>query len=153
MGAYSGSWENDAGSGHVDYCLGSMYLLNTFLHNSVVVDKETEAQRGKLTHHSVKHGLGDRPGLRWPLGCFTQTLKTGGFNDCYDYMEDTKFNQRPKTLELGLSPLAFPQRSQDTTPGLGSQGAGTLPFSGKALGYPLGSGVQARETPCTPHQG
>lgn len=33
-----GPGENDAGNGDIDYCLESIYLLNTFLHNSEVVD-------------------------------------------------------------------------------------------------------------------
>lgn len=33
-----GPGENDAGNGDIDYCLGSIYLLNTFLRNSEGVD-------------------------------------------------------------------------------------------------------------------
>lgn len=28
----------DAGGGNIDYCLGNMYVLDTFSHNSEVVD-------------------------------------------------------------------------------------------------------------------
>lgn len=66
--------------------------------------------------------------------------KNEGFGYCYDYVAEPEFDRKPRTLELGLSPLAFPQCSQCTTPGLGSYVMGTLPLIGRALdsGLPFG---------------
>lgn len=94
----SGSWGTEAGSSDADYCLGSVYLLDAFLHNSEVgcfsfplcfQMREISAQRGRVTCPSGPEGWGvgwwfRRQTDRRPPGSSTQTLKTRAFKDCVD---------------------------------------------------------------------
>lgn len=62
-----GDWESDAGSDDTEYCLRSIYSLDTFLHNSEIVDifvfisalqiRKLVLKEGKRLIHSVRQGM------------------------------------------------------------------------------------------------
>lgn len=136
MSILLGAGGSDVGSSNIDRCLGNMYLLETFLHNSEVVDvfvfisalqiRKLVLKEGMQLTHNVRQGtcLRRQTDLAWGglLALPLKHWKLGAPMVVTNYMAEPKGNLRPRTSELGLWLLLCPTHSQGITLGPSSQG-------------------------------